>query len=185
MTYDEAGKNSDPDASVPCTDAHTSVTTKVITFASTPDWSSDALLKQVSANCSRAMFAFFDGATRAVELSTYSIFFFPTKAQRDAGALWARCDVALYGKNDLKPLPTDGKSADYVVVGCDHAHRYQATVAVKHRGSAYPGLHKIVSWTVEQCRARLGRSFGYYASPTAYLWREGYRYSLCYKTTRS
>ena len=204
LTYAEAQGQADPDPAVACTDAHTSMTTKVITFASTPDWSSDAVFHQVSAKCERAKIDYF-GDTKTLELSMYfTYFFYPTKAQRDAGANWARCDLALNGKAGLQPLPTDGdpalgslplpdkvakcrqgKAAKYAVVSCDHGHRYRATTALKHPGSAYPGLRKVVSWTVDRCRASLGRSFGYYAAPTHLQWRIGYRYSICYKTTRN
>jgi hypothetical protein len=203
LTFAEAQDKADPDAAVPCTDAHTSVTTKVITFDSAPDWSSNKVFHQVSLKCERSRVDYFS-ATKALELSTYfTYFFYPTKAQQDAGATWARCDAALYGKNNLKPLPTDGdpslgslpladgvakcrlgKAAKYAIVSCDHAHRYHATTAIKRPGS-YPGLKKMTTWTVDHCRARLGRSFGYYAAPTRFSWNAGLRYSVCYKTTRS
>lgn len=205
LTYDEAMTEADPDPAVACSDAHTSVTTKVITLDASPDWSSEALMKQVSVQCERSTIDYFHNATKALQLSTYSgYFFYPTKAQREAGATWARCDVALYGKNNLKPLPTDGrpaldplpladgiakcrmgKAADYSVVSCDHAHRYHATTAVKHPGSTYPGLKRLMKWTDAHCASELGRSFGYYWAPSAFLWRAGLRYSLCYKTSTS
>ena len=204
LTYTEAQKVADPEAAVPCTDPHTTVTTKVITFDSAPDWSSEALFHQVSAKCERAKIDYF-GNLKALQLSNYSVFFFyPTKAERDAGATWARCDVALYGKDDLKPLPTDGdpalgslplpdkiakcrlgKSAEYAVVSCDHAHRLHATTAISYPSSTYPGLKKLMTWTLNHCRNRLGRSLGYYAGLTRLHWRLGYRYSVCYKTTRN
>lgn len=205
LTYREGLKNADPDPAVPCSALHTSVTSSVVVFNETPDWSNpNAIIRRASPKCIRGDLAFFDGKVKEYQLSTYSgWFFFPTRAQQEAGANWVRCDVALYGYRSLEPLPRTGgptlgrlplsdhvalcrkgKGDDFAVTVCDRAHRYHATFAAKHAGRRYPGLRPMVRWTIRKCHARLGRSFGFYQAATRAQWKVGLRYSVCYKTTR-
>lgn len=204
LSYDQAFDKADPNPAVPCTERHTSVTTKVVMFAEAPDWSDLAALVRVAGrHCTRANLAFFGNNVRAYQLSTYiSWFFIPTRAQREAGASWMRCDLTLYGYRSLKPLPTDGDPAlgalpldnkvarcrkgkrnDYDVTSCDRAHQFHATHAVKYPGADYPGDKRMVRWTIRTCSERLGRSFGYWTRATRSGWKHGLRYSVCYKTT--
>ena len=206
LTWDNADDLADPDPAVPCTDRHTSVTTKVVTFANTPDWTDeDVILAIARRQCTPANLAFFSDNARAYQLSTYSSWFFiPTKAQRDAGASWMRCDVTLYGYYSLKPLPTDGdpelgplplddkiarcrkgKRSAYNVSSCDKPHQFHATHGVKYPSDGYPGDRRLQRWTHRKCDDKLGRSFGYYEWPSRSLWKLGLVYSVCYKTTTS
>jgi len=204
LTFDEGYDAADPDPAVACTEHHTSVTTKVITFADAPDWNDeDAILKVVRRQCTKADLEFFSNNVKAFELSTYGSWFFrPTRVQQEAGANWIRCDIALYGYRSLKPLPTDGdpklgrlpldddvalcrkgKRDDYNVASCDRTHRYHATHAVKYPSSTYPGDNRMTRWTIRKCAEKLGRSFGYWERATRAGWKVGLRYSVCFKTT--
>ncbi|HWJ83018.1 MAG TPA: septum formation family protein [Nocardioides sp.] len=206
LTYDEAWKPSDTDPAVDCSTSHTTVTVKVVTFAKTPDWSDgDALYRRYDAACHRGILDLFAGKAKALQASAYGLWiFFPTKAQRDAGAKWIRCDAALTAGETLAPLPTDGaptldalplddgvarcrrsKSSDYFATACSKAHSYRATEILKYPSATYPGLRRMKAWANRKCYARLGRSFGYYEWPTRAHWAVGLRYSLCFKTTTS
>jgi hypothetical protein len=208
LTWEEAYGDSEPLPAVPCTDPHTLVTTKVITFSEAPDWSSDAVATKVVKQCYRSEIDFFGGQRKSIQMSTYGIwYFYPTEAQRAAGALWARCDVGLYstaGRGTdptIKKLPTDGppllgappvdqvakcrkgKRADYAVTTCDRGHALRVVKAVLYPADRYPGQKRINSWTNDKCSRALGRSFGYWSAPTKFLWGLKLRYSLCYRTT--
>jgi hypothetical protein len=100
---------SDPDPAVRCTERHTSVTTRIVRFRNAPDWGNiDRLLARIETPCNKGRLALFDGHAKPLQMSAYVEFFFiPTKAQRDAGAKWVRCDVALAGGRSLRALPTD------------------------------------------------------------------------------
>lgn len=206
LTYDEGWKNADPDPAVDCATDHTSVTVKVVSFDKTPDWNDTAALSSVfETPCRRALLGFFDGKAKALKASAYDLWWFePTKAQRDAGAKWIRCDVALAAGEHLSPFPTDGdpelgslplddsvarcersKSHDYFMTACSASHAYRATEILKYPSDAYPGLRRLRTWTYRKCDARLGRSLGRYSIPSRAHWRIGIPYSLCYKTTTS
>lgn len=205
LTYDEGYEDADPDPAVDCTARHTTVTTNVVMLDTAPDWNDqDAILKIVRRECTPTDLAFFSNKVKAFQLSTYSSWFFlPTRVQQEAGALWIRCDISLYGYRSLKPLPTDGdpelgplplddnvaacrkgKREDFNVTSCDRTHRFHATVAAKYPGDRYPGDRRMTRWTIHKCADRLGRSFGYWQRPGRLQWRLGLRYSICYKTTR-
>lgn len=204
LSYREASKDADPDAAVPCTGQHTTVTSSVVVFPEAPDWSDpEAVMAAAVPKCERGDIDFFDGKVKQFQLSTYSgFFFFPTTAQQEAGASWVRCDVGLYGYRSLEALPRTGsptlgrlpladhvarcrkgKGDDYNVASCEHSHKFHATYATKQPGNRYPGLKKAIRWTVHHCADHLGRSFGFYEAPTKAQWKVGRRYSVCYKKT--
>lgn len=204
LTYDEAWNFADPDPAVDCTTEHTSVTLKVVTFDKTPDWNDDDALADIYyPPCERALLRLFDGKAKALAASAFDFWWFgPTKAQRDAGAKWVRCDVALAAGARFVPLPTDGdpelgslplddsvarcrrrKSHETFPTACSASHAYRATEILKYPSETYPGVPRIKQWTYRKCDARLGRSFGYYSWPGRVRWRIGIPYSLCYKTT--
>lgn len=202
MTVDEGAKMSDPDPAVDCTDPHTTITIKNVDL-SNPDYSNvNEIYRKIVVPCRRAMAAYFDDGVKALQMSAYGLYFFaPTKAQRDAGASWVRCDLFLSGGTKLMPLPTDGdaelgslphpkriarcrmgKAAGFVGTVCARPHAFRATHALKRPG-AYPGRRRMERWTVERCRAKLGPSLGYYTFPIPLDWRAGRRFSVCEKKT--
>jgi hypothetical protein len=206
LTFKEGFHAADPDPAVDCATAHTTVTVKVVALPDSVDWGDAAALSAaLDGPCEKAKLKLFDGNARSVQMSAYDIWWFePTKAQKAAGARWIRCDVALTAGETLRPLPTDGdpqlgqlplddrvarcrrgKAANYYPTACDKKHAYRAAVALKHPGAAYPGLHRMVAWTHRRCTAKLGRSFGYYQTPTRVHWKVGERYTICFKKTTS
>ena len=211
LTWDEAYGESEPLPPVDCTASHTLVTIKVVSFASEPDWGSATLANRVVRQCYKAEIDLFDSQVKSIQMSTYGIwFFYPTKAQQEAGARWARCDLGIrttIGRTSnptMKQLPTDGppvlgptplpdslakcrkgKRGDFALTTCDRSHSLRLKRAVHYPGDSYPGAHRINNWTIDRCRRELGRSFGYWTAPSRYTWNAGFSYSLCYKTTSS
>lgn len=211
LTWHQVAGQSDARPSVPCTDEHDLVTTRVITFDTAPDWTSDELYYRVARQCYRSINDFFGGDAKDVQLSTYSTwFFYPTAAQQEAGAAWARCDLGLHTttgrahRDALKQLPTDGQPAlgtaplddsiarcrlggggDFAVTTCDHAHRFRAVRAFRFPGATYPGLKRITHWSVHRCDHALGDDFGYFDAPTKFLWSAHRRFTICFTRTRS
>lgn len=198
LTYAEGAQMADPDPAVPCTDAHTSITIKVVELDS-PDYSNlNAILRKIWVPCWGALNTYFGDGAKALQMSAYSIYYFgPTKAQQDAGASWVRCDLVLLGGTKIMPLPTTGdpalgnlphsnsiarcrtgKKLGFVGTVCSRPHASKTTHAMKRPGS-YPGKRKMARWTVERCQAKLGRSFAYYTIPVPIDWRAGRRFSTC------
>jgi len=204
LTLREAFRPADPDPPVGCRRTHTSVTTNVLVLAAPPpDWGADRFVQRVSERCARGNLAYFSGRAKVVQLSAVSQWiFFPTRAQREAGAAWVRCDVAIDRGRGLKVLrdrpfpalraPLGNHVArcrkgpeNFLVTTCDQAHRYRAVRALKYPGRTYPGQRRMIRWTVNHCRDALGRSFGFYEAATSYKWRTGYRFSICFRRTRN
>ena len=205
LTVDEGAKPSDPDPTVSCTDTHTSITIRVVQL-SDPDWSDmNALGRKISTPCYQGLIDELGGDTKKVQLSAYSFFWFiPTKAERDSGASWVRCDAVLLGGRKFVSLPsgTDislgslplgdklakcraGKRANYQVISCSKSHAFHAKLALKYPGSTYPGKRAAERWALRHCRAHLDRTFYYEAVESKFAWNLGYRYAICLPETRS
>ncbi|GAA3827265.1 hypothetical protein [Nocardioides panacisoli] len=205
LTVDEGAKFSDPDPTVPCTNRHTSITIEVVQL-SNPDWSAaDALWKKLSKPCYLGLIDALGGNTKKIQLSAYTFYWFgPTKAERDAGASWVRCDAVVLGGGKFVPLPagTDislgslplgnklaecraGKRADYQVLSCSRRHAYRATLALNYPGDTYPGKKAALHWALRHCRAHLDGAFYYESVPSKFSWNLGFRYAVCLPETRS
>lgn len=200
LTLEEGYGFSDPDPAVSCSGRHTSLTHKVIQFAEAPNWQDrDALSVVVTRRCNSSFIDALGGSTKAIQLSAFTGWWFaPTKAQRDAGATWVRCDLSISGGDRLMPLPEDvtldlplpdsqakcrkGKAADYLLTVCGRAHQFRATHAVKYPSNTYPGTRRLVRWTYRKCSDKLGRSLGLYERPSRLEWKLGFGHSLCYKS---
>jgi hypothetical protein len=197
--------DSDPDPAVECSAPHTSVTVGVAELEDAPDWHDyGALWQRVNSKCMKGELDLLGEHPKVVQSSAYSMWLFiPSKAQRQAGAKWVRCDIALAKGTSLRPLATDGppelgslpldddlalcrrgKAQRYLVVACSGAHALRAIPLIRRPG-AYPGDHRMELWTQRHCVAKLGRRLGFYEWPTRTSWRLGERYSTCFKTTTS
>jgi glucose/arabinose dehydrogenase len=101
---------------VPCTAQHTTTTIQVGTITPVVDGhllavDSDTVQQQVADRCRTRLAAYVGGDEETRRLSRLTVVWFtPTLAQSDQGALWFRCDViALAGKDRLAPLPTKAR----------------------------------------------------------------------------
>ena len=207
LTRDEAWAATEPDPAVPCTDAHTSETIAIVDLGANPHWSdTSAVLRSAKIPCLRALTSYFDGRVRELSWSAYSYYvFFPTRAQRRAGATWLRCDVALAGSRRMTQLPTDGpaelgslplpdsqagcrqgKAEYYAQLRCSDPHAFRTTHVVKHPGTRFPGARVMRRWAFRKCKDRLGRNAFLYEWPDSRAaWRLGDHFAICEKKTRA
>lgn len=206
LTIDEAIKWVEPDEPVDCTTRHTTVTHHVIQFEEAPDWEDmQTLSDTVTPACLSAMRPYLGGTQKALEMSAYVYtWYLPTKAQREAGANWVRCDLAVIGRGELRQLPTDGPptlgdlpleddiarcryryrgDGEYYVTACALAHAYRAKYAVRFPEGAYPGLRSMRKFALRECADRLPNQGFYWEVPVRIEWRAGWRYAICYKST--
>jgi len=97
---------------VPCTAAHTAATIHVGTIRPVVDGhllavDSDTVQQQIATRCRARLAVHVGGTEETRRLSRLTVVWFsPSLADTDRGALWYRCDlVALAGHDQLAPLP--------------------------------------------------------------------------------
>jgi len=109
-TITAAYKESNSTPVTPCSSTHTA---KVFAVGQLPEgvtWSSsgDQIRAAVGKKCAPASATALGGTEKLRRMSAYSSWWFaPTQAQKDYGARWFRCDVALLGHASLLPLPSN------------------------------------------------------------------------------
>jgi Septum formation len=113
---------------VPCSATHTTVTIQVGTIRPVLDGhllavDSDTVQKQIARRCQGRLAPYVGGDEQTRRLSRFTVVWFsPTLADSDRGALWFRCDlVALAGHDQLAPLP--GR-ARHVLASADALDRF-------------------------------------------------------------
>jgi hypothetical protein len=202
LTLADEDAASDPDPAVDCAGQHTSVTVAVLEFAEPPNWSDfDALGRVALRRCYPRHVEALGGSMKVVRRSAHiSYYFIPTRAQRDAGAAWMRCDVVLYGGDRLMPLPDElalgdlplpdararclkGRAADYALTVCTRAHQYRARYSVRFPYDAWPGVRTIRRHALRQCDRRVDGQFLYEYPPSRLWWHLGYRHAICLPKT--
>ena len=159
LTYQEAYRASDPDPAVGCAGRHTTVTVASIELAEAPDdWEDPRTYPDsVWRTCNEQFEIALGDNKKLIRRSAHSYFWFsPTRVQREEGALWVRCDIALLGGDRLLPLPQQlrlgglplpdgrakcrqGKSADYAYTACSRPHQFRAKLSIKYPQSSFPG----------------------------------------------
>lgn len=204
-TMEQGAGASDTTPVVDCAETHTALTVAVAEFDPATDWNSPAVLNRAVLNqCYPAFFDTLGGNLKVIRRSAYLLYLFiPTKAQRDAGAAWLRCDVALHGGTRLVPLQDDlalgglplpdsvakcraGEDGDYALTVCSRAHRYRATHSIRYPHSSWPGAEASQRFALRKCREVFPRSAFYYEYVVSrYYWRVGYRHVVCLKKTSS
>jgi hypothetical protein len=112
LAFSEAVAPTSTKAPVPCTAPHTAVTIRVGTIRPVVDGhllavDSDTVQRQVADRCRAALAAHVGGDEETRRLSRLTVVWFsPSLAESDRGAVWFRCDlVALAGHDQLAPLP--------------------------------------------------------------------------------
>lgn len=113
---------------VPCRSGHTAETIHVGTIRPLRDGhllavDSDSVQRQIATRCRTRFAAHVGGSEEARRLSRLTVVWFsPSLAESDRGALWFRCDlVALAGHDRLAPLP---RSTRGVLAATDALDRY-------------------------------------------------------------
>jgi hypothetical protein len=203
LTFDEFMRASNDEASIKCSQAHTS---RVIATGQLPQGVSwGAPLRRLN----RIAVGICDPAWKKTLGRTYSSramtaytwgWFIPTKAQRSHGARWIRCDLILVAGKRLDRLPTDAEPAlgaqphpnrvaacltrtSYTT--CVHRHIYRATGTFVIRQKTLPTDRQIRRAAQRRCPSRVSsRAFAWDAHASADRWRLGDHVVICFSRTR-
>ncbi|MDZ5619907.1 septum formation family protein [Nocardioides bizhenqiangii] len=197
-TMAEGAGRSDRTPVVDCADPHTAITVEVVEFDQAPDWDDpDALDRALRTQCYPAYFEALGGNIKTIQRSAHILYvFIPTKAQREAGAAWLRCDATLQGGTRLMNLPDNlvlgslplpdrvakcrtGKRFDYAYTVCARPHQFRAAVSIRYPHDSYPGKRAAVRFALRKCRARAEAPFFYEAVFSRAAWTLGYRHAVC------
>jgi len=215
LDFKEAAEPTSSASPVPCRSAHTATTIHVGTIRPVVDGhllavDSDTVQAQIAKRCRARYAAFVGGSTEARRLSRLTVVWFsPTLAQSDQGALWFRCDlVALAGHDRLAPLPRRARgildppgaldrygtcgtaspaSERFQRVICSQRHTWRARASIAlPRGSAYLGKRAgaAADSTCRDIDARLAadilRLKWSFEWPTRQQWDSGQRFGYCW-----
>jgi hypothetical protein len=128
LDFDQAAAATSTAAPVPCSAPHTTATIHVGTIRPVLDGhllavDSDSVQRQIATRCRTRFAAYVGGTEEARRLSRLTVVWFgPSLAESDRGALWFRCDlVALAGHDRLARLP---RSARGLLTATDALDRY-------------------------------------------------------------
>jgi len=202
-TITAAYKESNSTPTTPCSSTHTA---KVIAVGQLPDgvtWSSSTaqIGAAVSKKCAPAFDTALGGTEKLRRMSAYTLWWFaPTQAQKDHGARWFRCDVALIGHGSLIPLPSnsnpllrDGKLTygvtlclygdRHLYTACARSHNHRATGGFVFSGSTYPGDAVIKNTVARRCPNLTSSRTWLYTAPSRESWRHGDRIAICFSKT--
>ena len=128
LDFAEAAEPTTSADPVPCRSTHTSVTIQVGTIRPVADGhllavDSETVQQQIATPCRARLAAFVGGDEETRRLSRLTVVWFsPSLAESDQGALWFRCDlIALAGRDKLAELP---RSARNLLVADDALDRF-------------------------------------------------------------
>jgi len=215
LSFAEAVEPTSTADPVPCNGQHTAATIRVGTIRPVADGhllavDSDTVQQQIAGRCRNRLASYLGGDEETRRLSRLTVVWFsPSLAQSDRGALWFRCDlVALAGHDELAALPrrtrgllgssgvldrfgTCGTSSPaasrFERVICSAPHSWRARAAIDlPPGSKYLG--KAAGAAAEAaCRdieARLASDIlnlkWSFEWPTKEQWDAGQRHGLCW-----
>ncbi len=202
LTYDEYYGSSEPEPPVECSATHTSVTLRVTELDPVANWNEEwpRIVTREYVPCLKDLVQATGGSAARVQLSAYHLTFFrPTKAQRDAGAAWVRCDAVLVGGvKAIAPLPESividgtrppsdvrkcyrGKRQDFAETVCTRRHQYIATYTFLMRDNGYPGERAARRFSYRKCHHKLGdrNPWVYEWVANRFQWRAGLRHAVC------
>jgi len=203
LTFDALNRWSNNEAPIDCSEPHTS---RVIATGRLPrgvGWgASDRQLNRIATDiCDPAWKTALGSTYRGRAMTAYSWgWFIPTKAQRERGARWIRCDVILYGGRSLVRLPTDDepalgaqphpngiaaclKARTFIHTVCARRHAWRATGTFVMRQKAYPTDREARRAALRRCPSRTTGSFAW-RYRGEYQWRAGDHVVVCYSHTR-
>ncbi|HET8961516.1 septum formation family protein [Nocardioides sp.] len=204
LTMAEFSRASNNEAAVECSQPHTS---RVIATGRLPrDVSWSAPLRRLNRIAVRICDPAWKSAlgtsysSRAMTAYTWG-WFIPTKAQRDRGARWIRCDLVLMGGKALVRLPTDNEPAltspphpnriaacltlrSMAYTTCARRHGWRATGTFVIRQKAHPTDRQFRRAALRRCPSRVStRSFAW-DDHGPDRWRLGDHVVICFSRTR-
>jgi len=203
-TIDAAFKDSNNSPVVACSTKHTAKVIAVPQLPSSLNWGSP--MSSIERAMTKACYPKFEDilgrTTRVRARTSYTLMWFiPTQAQRDHGARWLRCDVAIWGGNVLQPLPTNktpmlpasgipNKVArclvgdQFLITVCAKTHRYRATDTTVVDRATFPGNKTLLAIAKKRCPNLVSTPRNYYATwPDKQIWNMGNHVIVCYSHT--
>ncbi len=204
---------------ISCTHRHTAFTVAVGTINPLLDGhllaiDSARVQSQIAQSCRQRVAAYLGGSVQTQRLSrVQAIWFSPSLADADRGALWFRCDLVISASaSQFAPLPartrgllsrrgaldrygTCGTAAPaapgFVLVTCSAPHRWraQATIALPaHARYLAPSVSRTATAQCRAVEARLAPNALHlqwsFEWPTKAQWTQGQRYGLCWTPSR-
>ncbi len=148
--------------------------------------------------CVPAMRATLGGANDQTRyLSAYTFgWFFPTKAERNNGARWLRCDAVIMKPTSLADLPTDTVpflpappypdevarclNAKFKGTSCAAKHAWRATGSFRMPGKQYPSKAKITRVLNNRCPSLTTTRAWAYSIRDKFFWKAGDHSVACY-----
>jgi Septum formation len=203
LTFSQMMAASDRTKSTNCANPHTTLTFAVPRLPQGMSWSAPAEKIGLAAfnKCQPKWEDVLGRTEKAREMSAYSwAWFVPTKAQRDHGARWFRCDLILYGggsrllrlQDDQAPVlakpPLPNSVARCLtpklkMTACSRGHVWRATGAFRMRGATYPSAKRFQA-NADRCRSRVHSRRFVWDPPSRPAWRLGTKTVVCYTRTR-
>jgi hypothetical protein len=204
LTLDELNRSSNNEAPIDCSEPHSS---RVIATGRLPrdvGWgaSIQQLERIATGICDPAWKAALGSSYRSRAMTAYSWgWFIPTRAQRERGARWIRCDLILYGGARLVPLPTDDEPAlgtqphpdriaaclarqTFVYTTCARRHAWRATGTFVIHQEAYPTDRQFRRAALRRCPSLVTTDAFAWRYRGVHRWRLGDHVVGCYSRTR-
>jgi Septum formation len=204
LTYGEFLRWSNDEAPVDCAEPHSS---RVIAAGRLPkgvNWGPSLKKLPIAIGiCEPAWKTVLGSTYRSRAMTAYSWgWFIPTKAQRERGARWIRCDVILYGGKSLVRLPTDDEPAlgagphpdsiaaclttrPAVHTTCARRHAWRGTGTFVMRQDAFPTDGEFRRAALRRCPSLVNTGSFKWRHRVKYQWREGDHTVTCYSRTRN
>lgn len=195
----------DNQAPVDCADSHTTRTVRVAKLPHGATWrdGAEALTRIAERRCLPAKDAALGRTAKLRNRSAYTwVWFMPAPAERDAGARWLRCDLALNGGSRMLPLPTDQTPAlgpapladsvarclhpdTLITTTCERTHTWRATGAFTLRIAAFPSEERIRAAAIKRCPTLVTTQRFRWTFRSEIGWELGDHTVVCYSKTRS
>jgi hypothetical protein len=196
-------KKSDRSRAVPCSREHTTRVVKVLRLPAGVSWdaSNDKLTRIATRKCRPSWEKTLGGTYKSRDLTSYtSGWFMPTAGQRDRGARWFSCHLALWGGDkSLAPLPTDEVPAlgslphpDNVAVcltrsartTCKRNHAWRGTGTFTVDQKKFPGDRALRRAAIRRCPSQVSSDRFVWTYRSSILWSMGDHVVVCYSKTR-
>ena len=203
-TFDDMLGEHETSTPVDCSQDHNARVIEVFDLPDGKDWSDyslEGLGHLTTRHCYDSLWDALGRSAKVRDMTAYTYSWFtPTKAQRQDGARWIRCDLVLLGGKKLMKLPTDAvpalpdgsltKDIKRCMTGhgydtvCTRDHAYRAMGAFTMKVDKYPSDAKKRRLAIRHC--------GKFVTSRTFSWttagedgfRQGDHVMVCYNKTK-
>jgi hypothetical protein len=200
LNWDEYMAKANNEAPIDCSQPHTSRVIDVVRLPRGVTWgaSIQKLTNIATRLCHPSQTQALGGSYSSRAMTAYSgAWFMPTRAQRDRGARWIRCDLVLLAGTRLATLPTDNepalsaqphpariaacaKARTFARTICSATHAWRATGTFTIRQEAYPTDREFRRAAIRRCPSRTSTDRFFWQYRAKVLWRLGDHVVVCY-----